>query len=94
MALSLAHRAFKALIRWISKIFLYVVFFCISAKQIAASRFISYETSSRFSEWLYGYSSQENFDDLWFYTDVSLSILSASVLYVLTMKLIMKIRKK
>ncbi len=61
----------------IGKILLFVILFCIAARLINAESFISYETSSNFSEWLHGYSSQDNFDDLWFFTDFGLSLIAA-----------------
>ncbi|EHK7649060.1 hypothetical protein IAH82_002927 [Escherichia coli] len=79
---------------WTLKTIAFLTYFCLSARIIDASRFISYETSSRFSHWLYGYSSQDNFDDLWFFADVAISLMAAVVLYFMTMMLIVKIRKK
>ncbi len=90
----LAHKMLKKLIGWISKTILFLIFFCFSAKIFDASKFISYETSSKFSKWLYGFSSQDNFDDLWFYTDVLVSILIAFLLCYLSIRLINSIRKK
>jgi len=84
----------KRLIRWLSKTILFLFFFYISAMSIDASKFISYETSSKFSHWLYGYSSQENFDDLFFFTDIVMSTLSAVFLYVISAKIIYKIRSR
>lgn len=91
---TLAHKMLKKLIEWIPKTILFLIFFCISAKLFDASEFISYETSSKFSEWLYGFSSQDNFDDLWFYTDILISILFAFLLCHLSIRLINNVRKK
>ncbi|MDZ7320767.1 hypothetical protein N4G41_03870 [Kosakonia sacchari] len=75
------------------KVLLFIFLFCVAAKLIDASTFISYETSSRFSEWLYGFSSQDNFDDLWFFADVGLSLLSAIAGYVIVIKILRKVRR-
>lgn len=73
---------------------IFILFFCLTATLIDSSTFISYETSSEFSEWLYGFSSQENFDDLWFYSDLSISILTSAMCYILAMNLIRVLRRK
>lgn len=82
------------LLRIAGKFSLLIVYFWIAASLIDASKFISYEASSRFSAWVYGYSSQDNFDDLWFFTNVILSIITAIVLYIVTLMFIAKLRKK
>lgn len=73
---------------------IFISFFCLAASLVDSSTFISYEKSSEFSEWLYGFSSQENFDDLWFYTDLSISILTSATCYILVMNLIRVLRRK
>lgn len=93
MARLSARNVLRKLTVWMIKTAVFLTYFCLAARLINASRFISYETSSRFSHWLYGYTSQENFDDLWFFADVALSLLAAVVLYFMTMMLIVKIRK-
>ncbi|WP_336855643.1 hypothetical protein [Pseudescherichia vulneris] len=69
------------LARRVAKTGLFILLFCLCAKVIDASAFISVETSSHFSQWVYGYASQDNFDDLWFYVDVLGSLLVAIALY-------------
>lgn len=76
------------------KTVVFISFFCLTASLIDSSTFISYEKTSDFSEWLYGFSSQENFDDLWFYTDLSISILTSATCYTLVMNLIRVLRRK
>ena len=56
-------------------------------------KFISLYTSERFAKWVYGYSSQENFDDLWVLTWVLGSIVFAVVGYLLTKWIIRKVRR-
>lgn len=80
----------QGIVRFSGRIVLFISFFSLAATLIRASTFISYETSSDFSEWLYGFSSQENFDDLWFYADVTFSLLAAAVCYSVVMFLIRK----
>ena len=69
-----------------AKTALFTLLFCLCAKVIDASAFISEETASNFSQWMYGYSSQDNFDDLWFYVNVGGSLLVAIVLYNIIMQ--------
>ncbi|WP_148049912.1 MULTISPECIES: hypothetical protein [unclassified Enterobacter] len=80
----------QGLVHFSGRTVLFISFFSLAATLTDASKFISYETSSNFSEWLYGFSSQENFDDLWFYADISFSLLVAAVCYIVVMFLIRK----
>ena len=73
---------------------IFISLFYLFAILTDSSTFISYEKSSEFSEWLYGFSSQENFDDLWFYTDLSISMLASATCYTLVMNSIRVLRKK
>ncbi|PSN07539.1 hypothetical protein C7G83_10385 [Siccibacter turicensis] len=61
------------------KIVLFVILFCFFASVIDTSGVISYEVSSAFAAWLYGISTQENVDDLWFFSDVLLSLVCALI---------------
>lgn len=74
-------------------VLLFLLFYCF-ASQIDSSAFISYETSSAFSKWLYGFSSQDNFDDLWFFSDFGFSLLSATLSYKVIMLLVEKCANK
>lgn len=79
--------------RLIGKILLMLLLFCLSARFIDASKFISYETSAQFSDWLYGSSSQENYDDLWFFTEVLLSLIATIISYSIIMKIVREVRR-
>ncbi|WP_243760686.1 hypothetical protein [Cronobacter dublinensis] len=68
---TLARRAAKTL--------LFVALFCVFARVIDASRFISLETANAFARWLHGSANQENYDDLWFFTDLMASALCAII---------------
>jgi hypothetical protein len=81
------------LARRAGKTVLFIILFCLSAKMLDASKFISADTSANFSYWLYGYSSQENFDDLWFFVDVGGALLSTIVCYNIIILIIRKMRR-
>ncbi|ELY5940268.1 hypothetical protein ACV6RK_000866 [Cronobacter malonaticus] len=68
---TLARRAAKTL--------LFLALFCVFARVIDASRFISQETANAFAAWLHGSANQENHDELWFFADITLSLLCAAV---------------
>ncbi|MBF4662488.1 hypothetical protein HIJ87_11285 [Cronobacter malonaticus] len=68
---TLARRAAKTL--------LFIALFCVFARVIDASRFISLETANAFARWLHGSVNQENYDDLWFFTDLIASALCAFI---------------
>ncbi|WP_313110485.1 hypothetical protein [Atlantibacter sp.] len=70
MATTSAHRLAITLARWLSKIAWFVGLFYIGLRVFIfyPEKFISLYTSERFAKWLYGYSSQENFDGLWVLT--------------------------
>lgn len=68
-----------------AKTLLFFILFCLFARFIDASKFISYETATHFSEWLYGASSQDNFDDLWFFADVGFTLIAAIFSYKIIM---------
>lgn len=55
--------------------------------------FISVDTTSAFSRWIYGDSNQENFEDLWVLVWFIGSLLAAAVTYCLTMFIIKKVRQ-
>lgn len=73
-----------------AKTLLFFILFCLFAKFIDASKFISYETTSHFSDWLYGASSQDNFDNLWFFADVGLTLFAAIFSYKIILLAISK----
>ncbi|MDQ9195947.1 hypothetical protein QBS64_00040 [Cronobacter sakazakii] len=68
---TLARRAAKTL--------LFLALFCIFARVIDASRFIGLETANAFATWLHGSANQENYDELWFFTDLIASALCAFI---------------
>lgn len=53
------------LARKLAKIAWFICLFYIGLRIIYPENLISLYTSERFAQWVYGYSSQENFDDLW-----------------------------
>ncbi|MDE1187171.1 MAG: hypothetical protein PW844_11940 [Pantoea sp.] len=69
------------------KTVLFIALFCLFARLIDASKFISLDTANAFSTWLHGSANQENYDDLWFFTDVLLSLLSTVVAYHVLIRL-------
>lgn len=73
-----------------AKTLLFFILFFLFAKFIDASKFISYETASHFSDWLYGASSQDNFDNLWFFADVGLTLIAAIFSYKIILLAISK----
>ncbi|WP_085036066.1 hypothetical protein, partial [Cronobacter sakazakii] len=52
-----------------AKTLLFLALFCIFARVIDVSRFISLDTANAFATWLHGSANQENHDELWFFTD-------------------------
>lgn len=85
MAITLARRLAK--VTW------FIGLFYIGLRIICPEKFISLYTSERFAQWVYGYSSQENFDDLWVLTWLVCSFTFAVVGYLLSMKIIRKVRR-
>lgn len=85
MAITLARRLAK--IAW------FIGLFYIGLHIIYPEKFISLYTSELFAQWVYGYSSQENFDDLWVLTWVVSSFAFAVVGYLLSMGIIRKVRR-
>ena len=82
------------LARRLAKTVLFIALFCLFARMIDASQFISLDTANNFATWLHGNANQENYDDLWFFTDVVSSLLAAVVVYNVLMLLVRKIRTK
>jgi len=80
------------LARRLAKTILFIALFCLFARMIDSSQFISLDTANNFATWLHGNANQENYDDLWFFSDVILSLLGAVVAYNVLMLLIRKIR--
>lgn len=80
------------LARRLAKTVLFIALFCLFARMIDASQFISLDTANNFATWLHGSANQENYDDLWFFTDVISSLLAAVVAYNILMLLVRKIR--
>lgn len=70
---------------------LFIVLFCLFARLIDSSKFISLNTANRFAAWLHGSAGQENFDDLWFFSDVLLTLLAAFVAYNVVVALCRKV---
>lgn len=71
----------KTLIRRCAKVLLFIALFYLIALQIHSSEFISLDMAYDFAVWSSGHASQENIDDLWFFTDVSLSLLFTIIAY-------------
>ena len=80
------------LARRLAKTVLFIALFCLFARMIDASRFISLDTANNFATWLHGNANQENYDDLWFFTDVISSLLAAVVAYNVLVLLVRKVR--
>lgn len=95
MATIPARRLAIMLVRWMAKTAWFVGLFYIGLRVIVfyPEKFISLYASERFAKWVYGYSSQENFDDLWVLTWVVCSFAFAVVGYLLTMWIIRKLRR-
>ncbi|QGY32622.1 hypothetical protein [Pantoea cypripedii] len=82
------------LVRRSVKTVLFMALFCLFARLIDASQFISLDTANKFSTWFHGSANQENYDDLWFFTDVMLSLLSSVVAYNVLIRLFRKFIKR
>lgn len=80
------------LARRLAKAVLLIALFCLFAKLIDTSQFISLDTANAFSTWLHGSANQENYDDLWFFADVILSLLLAVTAYNVVIFLSRKMR--
>lgn len=78
-------------VRRAAKTVFFIVLFCVFARLINSSAFISLDTANAFAAWLHGSASQENYDDLWFFTDVGLSLISAIIAYNIVIKVGRKI---
>lgn len=85
MATILAIRLAKTV--WFTALFL------LGTRLIYPESFVSLYTSERFARWVHGYSSQENFDDLWVLTWLIGSFAFAVVGYQLSMWTIRKVRR-
>lgn len=81
------------LVRRLAKIAFFTMLFYIGTRFIYPEKFISLYTSERFAQWVYGYSSQENFDDLWVLAWVVCSLVFAVVGYLTLMWVIQKVRR-
>ncbi len=75
------------------KIVLFILLFCSGASLIDPSHFISLDTAERFATYVYGYSSQENFDDLWVLIWIVCSIAFAVAGYIIILWLLRKLRR-
>ncbi|EXU75018.1 hypothetical protein [Erwinia mallotivora] len=73
--------AMVKIVRRSAKTVLFILLFCLFARLIDSSKFISPGAANHFSSWLHGSASQENFDDLWFFSDVLLTLLASAVAY-------------
>ncbi|MBV8042581.1 hypothetical protein [Pluralibacter sp.] len=93
MATTSASRLTMTLARWLVKIGWFLGLLYIGLRIISPEKFISLYTSERFAQWVHGYSSQENFDDLWVLTWVVSSLAFAVVGYLLSMWIIRKVRR-
>lgn len=85
MAITLARRLAKTI--W------FMALFWMGTRFIYPESFISLYTSERFAQWIHGYSSQENFDDLWVLVWIAGSFAFAAVGYLLSMWIIRKVRR-
>ncbi|EOC0348019.1 hypothetical protein ACI0ZS_002133 [Cronobacter turicensis] len=80
MALLRKNKIYMAtLARRAAKPLLFLALFCVFARVIDASRFISLDAANAFARWLHGSANQENYDDLWFFTDLIASALCAFI---------------
>lgn len=80
------------LVRRLAKIIWFMLLFCLGARLIDPATFISLDTTEHFARWLYGYSSQENFDDLWVLLWVVCSLAFAIASYLITILIVRKLR--
>lgn len=78
--------------RRLGKVIWFIGLYYIGLRIISPEKFISLYTSERFARWVYGYSSQENFDDLWVLTWLCISFVFAVLGYLLTMWILRKVR--
>lgn len=79
----------------IAKTVLFIALFFLFASLIDSSKFISLNVANHFAKWLHGNANQENYDDLWFFTDVILSLILSFVSCKLIFRLFkISIRKK
>lgn len=85
MATTLASNVLK--IAW------FILLFCSGASLIDPSHFIRLDTAEHFATWVYGYSSQENFDDLWVLAWMVCSLVFAVTGYVISLWLVRKLRR-
>lgn len=81
------------LARELAKTAWFISLFWLGTRVIYPEKFISLYTSERFAQWVHGYSSQENFDDLWVLTWVVGSFAFAVVGYLFSMWIIRKVRR-
>lgn len=81
------------LVRRLAKIACFAMLFYIGTRLIYPEKFISLYTSERFAQWVHGYSSQENYDDLWVLAWVVCSFVFAVVGYLALMWVIQKVRR-
>lgn len=83
----------KTLIRRCAKGLLFIALFCLPARWIDSSKFISLDVAYDFAQWSSGRASQENIDDLWFFSDVILSLLATIAAYNVLMWLFRRFSK-
>lgn len=74
----------------IAKTVLFIALFCLFASLVDSSKFISLNVANHFAKWLHGNANQENYDELWFFTDVILSLVLSFISYKLISRLFRK----
>ncbi|QNQ20415.1 hypothetical protein HF650_11870 [Kosakonia sp. SMBL-WEM22] len=79
------------LLRGAAKTLLFIVLLFIIGRLINSSAFITPDTAIAFAVWLHGSANQENYDDLWFFADVSLSLISAIIAYNVVITVVRKV---
>ncbi len=78
--------------RRLAKTVLFIGLFCLFARLIDASTFISLDAANKFARWAYGNANQDNYDNIWFFTDVILSLIGAVAGYIIIIRVINKLR--
>lgn len=79
--------------RRLAKTTCFITLFWLGTRVIYPEKFISLYTAERFARWVHGYSSQENFDDLWVLTWVAGSFAFAVMVYRLSIWIFRKMRR-
>ncbi|KGT92908.1 hypothetical protein NG99_13330 [Erwinia typographi] len=81
------------LARRFARMAIFIALFCLGARIIDPSTFISLELTEAYAQWQDGYVSQENFEDLWVIAWLLSSLIFAIIGDVLIIRIARRVRR-